>query len=348
MTTNLLNLIAIAFYIITWVLIARCVQANIKTPDQRPKFSKAYFVTWGIALAAHLFSIIKPLTDSDELSFSFVSLASYVMLFISLILFISTLSRKIQALAVIILPFSVLSLAILIFSNTPTDNNIQLNSGLGIHVLVSLLAYSTLMLAAIQAGLLATQNNFLHKRLKNPNKSKFVQTLPALEDMEYFLFHLIGVGVILLSASLLSGFYYLENLFGSNVAHKTILSIISWVIFSLLLFGRWKYGWRGKTAVRWTVSGFAVLALSFFGSKFIQEFVINKEASHSSAINQQIMVKKTPPHFLPIITFSQAKDANSIYSELAHLPFDSIKTDSLNNQNELIASQQHNTKRSNI
>ena len=346
MTSNFLNLIAIAFYMITWVLIARSVQANIKKPDEKPKSNKIYFVTWGLALAAHLFSIINPLTNSDELSFSFLSLGSYVMLFIGLILFISTLSRKIQALAVIILPFSILSLAILLFSNSNPDNSIQLNSGLGIHILVSLLAYSTLMLAAVQAALLATQNSFLHQRLKKPNQSSFIRTLPALEDMEYFLFHLIGVGIILLSVSLLSGFYYLDNFFGSSVAHKTILSIISWVIFSLLLLGRRKYGWRGKTAVRWTISGFAVLALSFFGSKFIQEFVIDKEASNPTVINQQIVLKKTPPHFLSDFTFMFFKNVEGTYAELTVIAFNSAESKNLKTHNNQLTSQKQTTKRS--
>ena len=78
MTPNLFNLTAIAFYIITWVLIVRCVQVNIKHPEEQPQVSKVYFIAWAIALVAHLLSIITPLTNSEELSFSFVALGSYV------------------------------------------------------------------------------------------------------------------------------------------------------------------------------------------------------------------------------------------------------------------------------
>ena len=312
----ILNLIAIVFYIITWVLITRCVQTNAKTPDVAAKSNKLYFITWGLALATQLLGMTS-LLSAGGLSFNFVALGSYVMWFISLILFISTLSRKIQALAVIILPFSILSLVVLMLSNSTASNDIQMNSGLGIHILVSLLAYSTLMLGAVQALLLATQNNYLHQRLKTPNQNSFVRTLPALEDMEYFLFHLIGVGVILLTISLLSGFYYLDNLFGSSVAHKTILSILSWIVFSALLFGRWKYGWRGKTAVRWTISGFAILALAFFGSKFIQEFVIEKEVSSVIQSQPNNSIKSTPPYFYALFiedknnSHSTRKDSNT-------------------------------------
>jgi len=85
--------------------------------------------------------------------------------------------------------------------------------------------------------------------------------------------------VILLTLSLLSGFYYLDDMFAQHVAHKTILSIIAWIIFTALLIGRWRYGWRGKTAVRWTLSGFLVLMLAFFGTKFVQEFILTSNVS---------------------------------------------------------------------
>ena len=305
MTTNALNLIAILFYVITWVLITKDILSCIRSTDYQSKPNKLYFICWAIALIAHISSKVTPLANSEELSSSFIALGSYVMWFISLILFISTLNRKIQALAVVILPFTVLSIILLMLNNTSTDKGIILNSGLGIHVLVSLIAYSTLMLAALQAVLLAMQNKFLHQRLKNKNQkqSNFFQTLPALEDMEYFLFHLISVGVILLSIGLFSGFYYLDNLFGSSVAHKTILSIISWLIFSALLLGRWKYGWRGKTAVRWTLIGFIVLALAFFGSKFIQEFIIDKEIAFLAPKEP----KKPPPYFYEVSLVSERK-----------------------------------------
>jgi ABC-type uncharacterized transport system permease subunit len=52
------------------------------------------------------------------------------------------------------------------------------------------------------------------------------------------------------------------------------LSIIAWVILAILLFGRVKFGWRGKTAIRWTLSSFVFLMLAFFGSKLVLEFIL--------------------------------------------------------------------------
>ncbi len=271
MNANFLSLPAILFYFMTWILIIRCVYASIKNPELKKRFSKLHTLTWLLALIAHITGLHYPLFIGEPLTLNFISLGSYVTWFLSLILFITTLNRKIESLAIPILPITMFSILAVILVGADTQSTINMKSGLGLHILSSLLAYSTLMLASFQALLLAVQNNHLHAR-KNTN---FIRSLPSLENMEHLLFRFIKIGVVLLTIGLLSGFYFLDNLFGSGIAHKTILSLVAWVVFSVLLFGRWKYGWRGKTAVRWTLGGFIVLMLAFFGTKFVQEFVLD-------------------------------------------------------------------------
>lgn len=256
-------------------MITLSIQREVNQNLSRRSANKLYLIIWLIALIVNILGIHYPLLEGETLTFSFVVLGSYVMWFISLILFISVLTRNIKALAVIILPLTVLSILLPMLIENNSGKVMSMHSGLGIHILISLLAYSVLMLASFQSILLAAQNNHLHNHKNLAQQKGFIRTLPSLEDMEHFLFRLITIGLVLLTLSLASGFYYLENLFGSQVAHKTVLSIISWVIFTALLAGRWKYGWRGKTAVRWTLIGFVILALAFFGSKFIQEFILN-------------------------------------------------------------------------
>ena len=301
MNANFLSLPAILFYFLTWVLIIRCVHASIKNPNLKKKFSKLHTLTWLLALISHIAGLHYPLFIGEPLTLNFILLGSYVTWFLSLILFITTLNRKIESLAIPILPLTMLSIFFAMTLGADTQSTINMKSGLGIHILSSLLAYSTLMLASFQALLLAMQNNHLHAR-KNSN---FIRSLPSLENMEHLLFRFIKIGVILLTIGLLTGFYFLDNLFGSSIAHKTILSIIAWVVFSVLLFGRWKYGWRGKTAIRWTLGGFIVLMLAFFGTKFVQEFVLDKPTN---------MTKHTPPllHDISLGFLTTAR----IYTEL--------------------------------
>jgi ABC-type uncharacterized transport system permease subunit len=94
--------------------------------------------------------------------------------------------------------------------------------------------------------------------------------------MEALLFQMISTGVIFLTVSLLSGFIFIDDLFAQHLVHKTVLSILAWLIFSALLFGRMRYGWRGQTAIQWTLIGFTSLLLAYFGSKMVLELILNR------------------------------------------------------------------------
>jgi ABC-type uncharacterized transport system permease subunit len=100
--------------------------------------------------------------------------------------------------------------------------------------------------------------------------------LPPLQTMEKLLFEIIGFGLLLLTLSIASGFFFLENMFAQHLAHKTFFSLIAWAIFATLLTGRIKYGWRGITATKWTISGFIALMLAYFGTKFVLELVLQR------------------------------------------------------------------------
>jgi len=92
--------------------------------------------------------------------------------------------------------------------------------------------------------------------------------------MEALLFDMISLGFALLTIALATGFVFMDNMFAQNLAHKTLLSLIAWLVFAILLWGRYKFGWRGRKALVWTLAGFAVLMLAYFGSKFVVELLL--------------------------------------------------------------------------
>ena len=94
--------------------------------------------------------------------------------------------------------------------------------------------------------------------------------------METMLFELLWAGVVLLTVAILSGFLFLDDIFAQHLVHKTVLTLIAWVIYSTLLWGRYQMGWRSQTAVRFTLGGFALLMLAFFGSKLVLELVLQR------------------------------------------------------------------------
>jgi ABC-type uncharacterized transport system permease subunit len=69
---------------------------------------------------------------------------------------------------------------------------------------------------------------------------------------------------------------FVQNLFAQHLVHKTVLSVLSWLAFGALLLGRWRSGWRGALAVRWTLVAMGLLVLAFFGSQFVLELVLRR------------------------------------------------------------------------
>ncbi|MEM7053687.1 MAG: cytochrome c biogenesis protein CcsA [Pseudomonadota bacterium] len=143
---------------------------------------------------------------------------------------------------------------------------------LEVHIIASVLAYGVLSISAINALFISLQHNILHRHLR----SNLLDVLPPLATMEALLFQLILVGWILLTLGLGSGVVFIEGMFAQHLAHKTILSILAWLIFGLLLFGRYRYGWRGMRVVRLCLLGMAVLLLAYFGSKAVLELLLDR------------------------------------------------------------------------
>ena len=161
--------------------------------------------------------------------------------------------------------FPAAGLAILLELFIPDERLLSesLSMGLRIHILLSICAYSLLMISAVQAIMLAVQE----KLIKEKRVAIIMNTLPPLQVMEALLIQIIVVGFFMLSLSLASGTMFIGDIFAQRLAHKTILSMVAWVIYAILLWGRWSAGWRGKRIIRWALGGFTALLLAYFGSK---------------------------------------------------------------------------------
>ncbi len=148
----------------------------------------------------------------------------------------------------------------------------DLSSGVALHLISSVLAFGVLSIAGVYALFAAIIDHFLRHHHLNP----FVRTLPALEVLESLLFKLIAAGFLLLSVSLLSGLLFINDIFAQHLLHKTVLSLMAWMVFGMLLWGRWRYGWRGSLAVRMTLAGIVLLLLAYFGSKLVLEVFLGR------------------------------------------------------------------------
>jgi ABC-type uncharacterized transport system permease subunit len=181
------------------------------------------------------------------------------------------LARPVATLGVIVFPLATAFLLIDVFAAQATQP-LQLEWQIKLHVLFALLGFSVFCVAALLAILLALQERALRLR----HFDGIVRALPPLTLTEALMFQLIAAGFALLTLALLSGILFVENLFAQHLIHKTVLSIGAWLVFGVLLFGRWRYGWRGRRAVQLTLAGMALLLLAYFGSRFVLEVVLKR------------------------------------------------------------------------
>lgn len=142
------------------------------------------------------------------------------------------------------------------------------------HVAVALVSYALFLVAALQATVLMGLEKRLHRRLLDPGSAD----LPPLLTLERFLFRLITAGFVLLTLTLGSGMLFTEQLFGKpfTLTHKSVFSVLGWLTFGALLWGRWRYGWRGRIALRWIIAGTVFVFLAYLGSKFVVEVLLGR------------------------------------------------------------------------
>ncbi|HEY9148877.1 MAG TPA: cytochrome c biogenesis protein CcsA [Gammaproteobacteria bacterium] len=265
----LLPILSILLYSAAAYLLLRRLAAGIESG----RHSKILALSLGLfAALLHLFVLRNQILVPQGLNLGFFHVLSLTSWLGAVIVLFSALKRPVENLAIVVLPFTAVAL---LLQSTVSGGEMQVvvpASGLRAHILLSIFSYSLLAIAALQALLLAVQN----RHLRNRHPGGFVRALPPLETMEQLLFQMIGVGYILLSLSLLSGATYIEDIFAQHLVHKTVLSLAAWLVFAVLLWGRWRYGWRGRVAIRWTLIGFVALMMAYFGSKLVLELILHR------------------------------------------------------------------------
>lgn len=240
---------------------------RLRTAEKHTSLLLAWF-----AASLHTLYIGFLCQQQNGFSFGILSVASLNVLGVVLVLLLTALTKPIEKLGLILFPLAAIILGLDLIIN-PLPHLLPVHTGaMGVHILTSILAFSLLTVAAVQAILLAIQNN----QLKKHPPTKFILLLPSLQTMETLLFQMIAAGVFVLSVSLGTGFLFLHDLFAQHLVHKTVLSLLAWGIFCAILIGRQRYGWRGRVAVNWILAGFLFLLLGYFGSKFVLELILVK------------------------------------------------------------------------
>ncbi len=226
-------------------------------------------LTASLAIAAHGTVLASVFVRAGGVDLSFFHALSLVAWLMAVMQLIGAARGALQSLGLVLFPMAAVALALDSMWGSALPHTAQ-TWQIQTHAVFALLSYATLSLAAVQALVLASQDYVL----KNPKYLGWLSLFPPLQRMESLLFQIIAAGTLLLSLTLVSGGLFVEDLLAQHLAHKTVLSVIAWMIFATLLWGRRRFGWRGRKAVRLTLTGMALLLLAYFGSKLVLELIL--------------------------------------------------------------------------
>lgn len=268
----MLGISALVFYLLaTYSLIAKVLADKYHHPHTSfIPLNAQVFTMSAVALILNGILLVSVIFVNGGLDLGFSNSWGLISWFIVLLISFLAIRSPVENLLIIFFPLAILGLLLILFFPNYRLVAETASLGLKIHILLSMLAYSLLMVAACQSMLLALQQYQLHRK----QLLKFIDMLPPMPVMEDFLLKTITTGFSILSLGLLTGLIFIHDIFAQHLVHKTILSLLSWLIFAVLLWGHWHLGWRGQKLSYLTISGFALLMLAFFGSKFVLETIL--------------------------------------------------------------------------
>ncbi|MBK7794171.1 MAG: cytochrome c biogenesis protein CcsA [Betaproteobacteria bacterium] len=243
--------------------------------DAAPPFPRS-LAGWllPLAVATHAWLALSDIARPEGLDLSIANALSVVAWLTAILAWGSGLLRTLPAVGSIVLPVTAIASLLPAFVVNPHRFPYAGDPLATAHVAVALVAYAMFIIAAVEALILMGLEKRLHRRLPEPGPAG----LPPLLTLERFLFRLIGAGFVLLTLTLASGMLFTEQLFGRpfTFTHKSVFSILGWLTFGALLWGRWRYGWRGRVALRWILAGTVFLFLAYLGYKFVLEIILGK------------------------------------------------------------------------
>jgi ABC-type uncharacterized transport system permease subunit len=211
---------------------------------------------------------------SRELRFGFAQALS-VMMFLGIALYwIESLFYSLEGMQPLLLPLAAFAVPLpALFPGLASSAAHAQAPEFRLHLALAMVAYSLFVIALLHATLMAVVERRLHQK-----STGFFGSLPPLLTLEQLLFRVIAAAFVFLTLTLLTGIGFSEELFGRALPfdHKTVFAVLSWLTFGLLLAGRWLRGWRGRTALRWTLTGFLMLLFAYVGSRFVLEVLLHR------------------------------------------------------------------------
>ncbi len=222
------------------------------------------------AIIPHVLITTNLLFTAEQVNFNLPNVVTLVSLVITLLITLSALKYRINLLMPVTYGFAGTWVLATLFM--PEVSSLPLTAGkigLVTHITFSLIAYCVLVIACLYSFQVA----YINMKLKEKNLA-VLNHLPPLMLVERQLFIILGIGTLCLLTTEITGIIFIDAFFSKTSAHKTILSLVALIMYCVILWGHFRKGWRGHRVLTLTVVATAILTLSYFGSRFVKEFLL--------------------------------------------------------------------------
>ena len=237
-----------------------------------PRSWSAFLVPAAVLL--HAFVAGREFATPGGLDLSLPHAVSIVAALVALVAWASGLLNTLPAIGTVVLPVAAIASLLPAVVTNPHRFAFANEPWAALHIGIALVAYALFLVAALQALVLMGLEKRLRQHLPDPGAAG----VPPLLTLERFLFRMVTVGFVLLTMTLASGMLFSEQIFGRPMlfTHKSVFSVLGWLTFAGVLWGRWRYGWRGRVALRWIVVGTVFVFLAYLGEKFVLEVLLRR------------------------------------------------------------------------
>lgn len=259
-------------FLIAALIYALLAVRALRGPALDERSRRLYLAFGGAALAVHLIGMFADARAAGGVHLQFFAALSWVAAAMASVLLIAMSVRAVERLGAVVFPVAAMACVLAAIAGAPRSGASLQDWRIATHAVLALVAFATLTVAALVAVMLGIQDRALRTRRFGP----WLSGAPPLTQVEALMFQLIGTGFALLSLALVSGVMFVHDLFAQHLVHKTVLAIAAWLVFGTLLFGRWRFGWRGRRAIRLVLIGATLLVLAYLGSKFVLEMVLQR------------------------------------------------------------------------
>lgn len=267
---------------IAYGLLALALWLPIQKQQRAPQLSPLFRAGLLVAIIIHGTGLIAALSLPQGLHLGW-ALALSAGLWLGMVVFwFESLYLRLDSLLLILLPTAVIVSLVTLLAPNGMPVHHSNSDWLGVHLLIALVAYGLAGVAAMHAILITVLDQQLHRPVQTVGQQstwyRALDSMPPLMVQENLLFRLIRLAFIALTLTVMTGAVVSLRLDNQLLPldHKTLLTLLSWATFGVLLVGRQLRGWRGHVALRWTLAGFAFLLLAYTGSRFVMDVILER------------------------------------------------------------------------